>query len=228
MRASSRIHSALVAFILATLAPLALSCRVGPPPSPSPFEQARAEYATMRGQEGMVEAAFPAQDPGPPLYARVGPPLNQFLVAGDTLVIPFYRSPACVQEEFNLLEYFHVPFAFSCELTVQGTFLTENPEPLGPFPALVHTTGTAVPFWFVPWGEFVSAMADGVVTMAELEAMNPVRGTASRFEEYLRPRESEHQVVIEAEGTMEADGRRFSFTLHHTGDAIVDIGLHLD
>lgn len=212
----------------ALVIPGLLSCRSEPTGATTELDRARQEYAALRGDRSLVEVPFPEPDPGAPLYARVGPPLNQFLIAGDTLVIPFYRDPECVPRDFNLLEYFHPPFAFACQSTVRGTFLTETPEPAEVFPARVHSTGNAVPFWFVSWAAFQAAMADGVVTLGELERLDPIRATAHRFEEFLRPRVQEHQVVLEARGTSDEDRRDFRFHLHHRGDAIVRIELYLE
>jgi len=212
----------------ALIIPMLLSCRPEPAGATTELDSARHEYAALRQDHSLVEVHFPQPDPGGPLYARVGPLLNQFLVAGDTLVIPFYRHPECVPPDFNLLEYFHPPFAFACRSTVQGTFLIEALEPAEMFPARVHSTGSAVPFWFVSWSAFQAAMAGGVVTLGDLERLEPIRATAHRFEEYLRPRERDHQVVIEAQGTTDEDNRGFHFSLHHRGDAIIHIELHLE
>jgi hypothetical protein len=57
-------------------------------------------------------------------------------------------------------------------------------------------------------------MADNVVTMGELRAMNPLRGVATRFSETLRPRVGDHLLVLSAAGTL-TDGRRFDVQVTH-------------
>jgi hypothetical protein len=70
-------------------------------------------------------------------------------------------------------------------------------------------------------------MQTGAVTIEDLEAMNPLKGTASWFHERLKPRAEEHLVVIDASGQM-ADGRRFSFHVTHIGDETQSISLTIN
>lgn len=186
-------------------------------------EDARPEIASpslaQARFEGLTRKAVPTEDPGPPFYARVTTILNQFFHADDWLAIPFYRDPSCVPPDFNLLELFDFPGAdgpgaFACPLLMSGFLLIEPDAPLGTFPRQVVLRGDAVPFRFVPWSEFEAGAEDGVVTMAELSAMNPVAGIAHRYHETLKPREGDHLIVIRADGTLE-DGRSFRFGVSH-------------
>lgn len=177
------------------------------------------DQAGLQQSEGLARKVIPEEDPGPPLYARVTTTLNQFFHTGDWLAIPFYRDPACVPAEFNLLQLFHFPGpegpgAFACPLHMSGSVLIEPNAPLGTFPRHVTLTGDAVPFWFVRWSAFQGAAQDGVVNMAELQALNPLKGVATHYHETLKPREGEHLVVITARGTLE-DGRTFQFHVTH-------------
>ena len=57
-----------------------------------------------------VHVAFPGGTPGPPIYASVG---SGFLPHTEELaVVFFYRSPACVPADFNLLDFLDFTPAF--------------------------------------------------------------------------------------------------------------------
>ena len=60
-------------------------------------------------------------------------------------------------------------------------------------------------------------MADGVVTIGDVNAMQPLRGIATTFNETLKPRTGDHLTVITANGRL-ADGRTFDFHVTHVGD----------
>lgn len=189
---------------------------------------ARAPQAGQSGQSGLMVLTIPDEDPGPPFYARVG---LQFLTDGDLLAIPFYRDPACVPADFNLLEMFHFPGpggpgAFACPLSMTGRLLIEPDAPLGTFPRQVVLQGDAVRFWFVPYADFQEIAEDGVVTMPELAGLSPLQGTAGRYHETLHPREGEHRIVIDAGGLMD-DGRRFQFHATHIDDTLRSIRIRI-
>jgi hypothetical protein len=155
-------------------------------------------------------------------FARFEPSLRQFFHDGEWLAIPFVREPAQVPDDFNLMQYFNPPGpggpgAFAAALTLRGYFMIEAGAPIGTFPKIAISTGDAVPIWFVRWADSQAAMADGVVTMPELRALDPLIGTATRYHETLRPRPEEHLVVINASGTL-ADGRAFDLHVTHEGD----------
>jgi len=185
------------------------------------------QIAILRNAAGNIQVQFPQQDPGAPFYLRVGNILNQFFVTDGWLVIPFYRTPSCVRTDFNLLTIFDVPAAFSCPLTVSGSYIIERDAPLGTFPLMVQSTGTNVPFWFVRWTDFQAAAADGVVTIGELQSLNPLTGVADKFKETLRPRMENHLVQINASGNLN-DGRKFSFHVTHIGDQTASINLTME
>lgn len=178
--------------------------------------------AIPSGPRGLVRLTIPDEDPGPPMYARVTTIINQTFQDGDLLAIPFYRPPSCVPEDFNLLELFDLPGpqgpgAFACPLLTRGFLLIEPDAPLGTFPRQAVMTEGDVPFWFVDWEAFQGEMADGVVTIADLEAMDPLKGVSTRYHETLRPRDEDHLIVITAGGMLE-DGRSFRFHVTHRGD----------
>lgn len=184
------------------------------------------------GAGELVQARIPEDDPGPPFYARVTPVFNEFFRDGEWLAIPFYRDPECVPPEFNLLSFYDFPSeagpgAFGCAIEMTGTVYTERDAAPNSFPARVSMTGTgAVPVWFVPWVEIEAAIADEVLTLAELRSLDPLIGSASLFEESLQPRSENHRIEIESRGTLE-DGRAFSFDLLHVGDTTERISIVL-
>lgn len=190
-------------------------------PDPSaPWVEAALDPATAMAP-GMHTVAFPADDPGPPLYARVTPLMNQIFAHADLVAIPIYRDPACIAPDTDLLRHMHPPGpagpgAFACPLIIQGSYIIEKDAPLGTFPVRVVATGAAQ-IWFVARDDFDTATADGDFTMAELLSLDPLRGTATSFHEMLAPRLENHHVVITSRGTFQ-DGRSFRFNVNHYGD----------
>ena len=171
---------------------------------------------------GMVRITVPNPDPGLPAYARAFPGANQFFHNGEWLAIPFYRAPAAIPADFNLLEFFHFPGpngpgAFATPILIKGFYLIEPNAPRGTFPLLAVSTGDAVPIWFVRWSDYRAAMADNVVTIGDVIAMRPLRGIATKFNETLKPRLDDHLTIITASGKLD-DGRTFEFHVTHVGD----------
>lgn len=194
----------------------------------SDIEQAQLLFEELMQDSANITIQFPDEDPGIPIYSRVGPILNQFFIAEDRLVIPFYRNPDCIRDDFNFLNYYDPPAAFGCDLTVEGKFVIEQDAEQGQFPIMVHTNGVQVPIWIVEWSEFQALMENESVTLPEIEALNPVKGVAQQFEEYLSPRIDEHEVIIEASGIVTETGRDFSFSLTHRADQIESIVLVIE
>jgi hypothetical protein len=183
--------------------------------------------SNARMSTGNKQVQFPSsEDPGAPLYMRIANTMNQFFVTDGWLVIPFYRDPSCVRPDFNLLNLFDVPAAFGCSLTVSGFYTIEKDATPGTFPITVQSTGSAVPFWFVKREDFETAKDDGVITIGELQNMNPLIGSATKFHETLRPRFDNHFVQINASGTL-TDGRRFEFHVTHVEDQTKHISLSI-
>lgn len=182
------------------------------PPAPD------ADAAAAQSQ-ALVRLDIPAEDPGPPFYTRVTSILDQLFHDDGWLAVPFYRAPSCVPPGFNLLDHFDFPGpggpgAFGCPLLLDGFLLTEPDAPQGAFPRQVVLQGSGSPFWFVRWDDFQEAAGDGIVTIGELAALEPLMGTTRRYHETLKPREGDHVVVIDADGTLE-DGRTFAFHVTH-------------
>lgn len=172
-------------------------------------------FLSAQNGNGSIRLTFPDPDPGGPVYARVERP---FLVHdGQYAAIVFYRDPACVPEDFNLLDNVDLegfPFdarAFRCPVTVEGFQLwTSYPFP-GP-PNLVFTQGTgAVPVWLVAWAELQSALTDDELTIGELRSMASLQtGYATHFQETLKlsPSAQTQSLNFIASGAI-SDGKSF-------------------
>lgn len=216
--------------LVMTLALAFPACRTDDPTDSTPAAlNAEEVRAASAASDGLTQKTVPDEDPGPPFYARVTTILDQFFHGDGWLAIPFYRDPACVPADFNLLQLFDPPGpagpgAFGCPLLMKGFVLIEPDAPLGTFPRQAVLMGDAVPFWFVPWSDFEAEAADGVVTMADLQALEPLVGLASRYHETLKPREGDHVIVIDAAGTLD-DGRAFLFGVTHIEDETRSIRL---
>jgi len=152
------------------------------------------------------------QDPQPlPYYARV--------VTGTGEWSPwiFYRPVDCIPDGFNLLRFFDPPRAFACApMTVDGFGIWETGPGLDPAPRHARLRGLgAVPIWFVRTEDYLGAISDGVVTIGELVALDPLTGHARLFSQTQHPFPAVENdlLVVNATGTLE-DGR--SFRLHVT------------
>jgi hypothetical protein len=205
------------------MVPVAAACQAGPTEILAPTHEAHEAAVSALVAAGMQRVTFPDPDPGMPAYARMTTLLDQLFHDDGWLAIPFYRDPACIPEDFNLLGLFHPPGpdgigAFECQpLTTHGFYLVEADAPMGTFPRVAFSSGDAVPFWFVDWDEFQAALGTGRVTIGDLAAMTRLEGVATSYRETLRPRPGEHLVVIDARGRL-ADGRAFQFHITHVED----------
>jgi len=142
-----------------------------------------------------------------PFYARV--------IEGDkwTAAI-FYRPPGCIPPGFNLVTFFDPPRVFGCgPMTMDGYAIFQNGPGIDPAPLLSRLSGEGeVPMWFVRTRAYDAATADGFITLAEFEALKPLRGKARLYEEVLRTdpdRTGAHFSAV-AHGRL-TDGRSFSY-----------------
>ncbi|MDX1616666.1 MAG: hypothetical protein R3300_20325 [Candidatus Promineifilaceae bacterium] len=124
------------------------------------------------------------EDPGPPFYARTS---HTIYNDGEWAAIAFYRDPACVTADFNLLIFFDPPTAFGCQLTVEGASLWQG-EPLVGAPKIATMSGSGVPIWFVPVAALNQATQDGELKIGELAELDGLLvGYADQFKEVLHP-----------------------------------------
>ena len=165
---------------------------------------------------GLVPGVVSAQSPkreapsNPPFYLR------DLQGTGEWSVVYFYRPVRCVPRDFNLELFFDPPRAFGCGPMTVDTFAVwetgPGQDPFGPRQARARGLGE-VPFWFVRTEDLLLASSDGVYTLSDLEALDPLMGTANFFTEVLHPGGAVENplLVVNARGTLE-DGR--SFTVH--------------
>ena len=161
--------------------------------------------------EGLVRIDSEGQVP---FYARFGE--NEIFTDGDWTVIVFYRPPECIPTDFDLNQFFHFPGpagqgAFDCQPpTMDGYEFWEGEPMSGPAPQQAQLWGRgAVPVWFVDSDAVEGAREDGI-TIAELESLNPLKGSAANYHEVLRPTQSNDRSLISFNGRGELeDGRAF-------------------
>lgn len=148
-----------------------------------------------------------------PFYARFG--IGEIFDDGEWTTIIFYRSPECIPEEFNMMEFFHFPTdtdpgAFACQpATTDGYEIWEGEPGAGPAPKRAYLRGRgAVPVWFVNSDELSKIDSDGVVTIDELLSLDPLTGTASSYYEILHPTQSNDRpvVIFRAAGDLDEGG----------------------
>lgn len=219
-------------FVILVLSMLALlySCDKDEVVTPTDLELAIAEYDMLKASGEFVEFSVPDQNPGPPFYARIAElgPDRLFMESGDLVIIPMMRQINCIDVDFNLLTLFHVPEAFTCPLTLSGNGLIEPNATPEQFPLMAYLESTSMPVWFIDREPLLIAMQDGVLTIAELEMLNPLKGVASRYIEYNKPRTAEdHLLVIESEGTIPATNQHFEYKVKSITKAKQEVNLKI-
>jgi hypothetical protein len=145
-----------------------------------------------------------------PFYARI------VTGTGEWTPVIFYRPVDCIPSSFNLESFFDPPRVFACgPMTVDAFAIWENGPGVDPAPRQSRQRGFgAVPVWFVRTESYLAATEDGVLTIGELEALDPLMGVASRYTETLHPEGANNSMLaVTANGTLQ-DGR--SFRLHIT------------
>ncbi len=173
-------------------------------------------------QQGMVRLSIPADMPALPYYARIASdgtgtyPGTEIYHDGTWAAIVFYCNPADIRAGFNLLDFYAFGESTVVTTTVSG-FMLVDPEAMaageGPRAINLHGDG-AVPVWFVRWPELQDAIADGVLTVPELQGLKSLKqGLATVYNEELLPMK---HITISSQGLL-ADGTRFQF--HAMGTA---------
>jgi hypothetical protein len=164
----------------------------------------------------VVKAAIRV-DANPPFYAVVNNTADGQEIYHDDewAAIPFFRDPACVPEDFNLLGFFDFRLLTGevvCPPTVDGFEIWETGPGLDPAPIQFHLKGRgAVPVWFVSWPALQLLIADNSLTIAELASMPSLKkGSATFFTLENIPGDPPSMVSVNAAGKL-ANGTRFQF-----------------
>ena len=177
-----------------------------------------AALAASSSANAQVRRLVPEDSLSGPFYAR----LERGVVLEDDgwVAIPFYRDPACVRPNFNLLNFFdgaNIPAIFFCPLTVHGFEIWSDPAvDLAPRQSRLEGNG-AVPIWFVSAADFQSKLPG--ITLTELLAMpSLIQGVATHFEETLHPVGGAQQTTLQivASGDL-PDGRTFQLMAVEAG-----------
>jgi hypothetical protein len=132
----------------------------------------------------------------------------------------FYYSPEVIPNNYNLLagrDFTIGPDGLLIEgfaLLEEGSFVPKQYE-------IANVEGALVPIYFVQIPELYAGIADGKLTVKELEKMDSlVVGWADSYREVGQPSDAtapgHYQISIVASGLLE-DGRRFSLHVEFNG-----------
>lgn len=155
----------------------------------------------------------PEESPGAPWYADFS---RGFIPTDGTDVsIVFWRNPADVPADFNLLDYFDIPRAWSTPILLRGQeWWVDEPLTPGNQMRTRMVNDGPVPVYFVALDELEAEIADDVLTIGELEAFSSLRvgyATDVRYDTRngLRPGEGNDGARYTALGELEGGGRFF-------------------
>jgi hypothetical protein len=163
---------------------------------------------------------------GFPGYAQLGyDPLIQavFIINdGEWAAIPFYRDPACVPADFNLITQVDVPRAFGCTSTVEGYLIFPDSPELGfHFHAQGPVEGFPLPtVYFVKYAELLAAIEDGELLIGELQALPSLKtGRATFFQDnsgasFTEVSYEHFHADFRAAGILEGDAQFSKFLMH--------------
>ena len=197
--------------------------------SPAGPEPTAPESIALEKTQGL----FRVESPMFPFYSRTEPPqdVGGFAYHTDAwAAIVFYRDPACVPTDFNLLSFYDFDFGrvFSCTSLVDGFSLHVEPDGVTP-PKMSNLSGDAVAIWFVPWDdEFQQAVEAGSLTITQLENMDGLlKGVATQYRETLNSVENHPvpKINIAARGSIlaESGGGSFTYNVNWPGLTVDDV-----
>ena len=183
-----------------------------------------AVCATTAGARVRVE--FPEDSPGIPAYARFE---HLGAIHTDTwAAIPFYRDPAYVPATFNMLHFFDEPGAYLAPSYVEGFGIMSDD-----YSVLYHAKLKGLPgmeVWFISTSDMYAAMADGVVTIGELEALPSLKkGVAETYNEVLHPfpYATNVHMTVESHGRVGDEKFKFHWVENWVYDPPNDPGIHV-
>lgn len=153
---------------------------------------------------------------GGPFYASFGsilPDGSVFVIHTDEwAAIPFYRNPACVPEDFNLVEQLDFN-ALNCYSLVAGFEVWENGPGIDLAPIQISfKAAEPMPIYFIPWDVLEVALEDYMLTMPELRVLEGVRiGIATFYTETWHVEGGAQQVMgnCVVKGDMADNGDKF-------------------
>ena len=163
-----------------------------------------------------------------PFYARIEP--HYVVHTDEWAAIVFYRPPGCVPDDFNLLDFYDFG-AFGCTPATTDGFIIWAGEPgiSAPIQMKLHGLG-AVPVWFVAWPELEPALADGILTVPELQDMDSLLiGSASFYSETLHPDGGAQVPMINqvAHGMLD-DGRSFQLSATYVTVSVMNVRIEFE
>lgn len=181
--------------------------------------------------QGAVRLEVPEENE-PPFYAMFGydPMIGDWWILHDEewAAIPFYRSPAGVPPDFNLVSQYDVPRCFDCPLTIAGFEIWSVFDPTTQVPVSAHFSGPAqgypfVAIYLVKYDELLTAVGDGELTIGELDALPSLKiGQATFFEEIngighltAEGKYTSYHYELRASGTL-AEEESKTFSVHFT------------
>jgi len=175
---------------------------------PTPTDAPGLQFTAAGGQPTVLH--YPGDIPGPAYYSTVS--AGFVPTDGGWVGIVFWRAPECVRADYNMLSGFDRPAAWGCTLTVEGESWWHDPAVPPPYMVLERGLG-AVPVYFVALSEYQAAIADGVLTIGELQALPSLLVGYASFLQHETHNTSEqnfgHETLV-SYGVLE-DGRRFQF-----------------
>ena len=186
-----------------------MNAKVSRTPRKLKWLAALAVLVLVAGVAQAVEIRLIPEDLTVPIYIRGCDDVK----TGWTATI-FYHPPECVPNNYNLLTGADYNISPKCPLLVEGFTLWEEGAAI-PFQVVLdNAPGTRIPIYFTKLTEIYAAIADGKITVKDLEQMDSrLVGMADSYHEVYQPLDANgnYQLDILASGTL-ADGR--SFHLH--------------
>jgi hypothetical protein len=129
---------------------------------------------------------FPDEQPVIPAYARFETVSDLGFTDRVWFVIPFYRDPACVPRDFNLLDFLDSPRAWECDDLIppyiEGFAIRSQPLPAPPEHFFASGLD-GMPVWFVAFDELqdVATKNRGTITIKDLKKMGSLRTGVADF-----------------------------------------------
>ncbi len=129
-----------------------------------------------------------------------------FVLNGYGIIYFYVQEPSIIPTGFNLLTFFDPMNSTAVPLNdwaVDGFRIFHHLK--DGWPIELHLEGKgAVPFWFFTEQQIVTALADGVLTMPELESLNPIKGHATKFLENIHT--TKRILNVSAKGSLDGGG----------------------